>query len=1568
MTGLMWSLKKAIQTEPSLWKCLVASLAICCVVSICCRDLSAQESPIAPLQADANVSPPKSSTPDVRALLRSGHTVTGSSTKRLFVTPDAKFAAAWVSDNQWFSLHLWDLTTRRKVAEISSTDLPALERKSNEFHRFAVTSNGRFLLCRADEETYLFDVYSHRFIARYPGIFDSEASTRTCTVTPFSRDGSQFWLADERNLYLHSTEGRASKTISLASYPQRSNVWNAEFSIDGRHLLAEGNDAVWLINVETGAILSSFPQASLPYQSRAFAADGSRFVLIENAGHDRSEHPRHGATVFSTSGQQLVHVGVNEEVNSSSSPVLAILSDRGSRLFVAIRDRKAEGQIFDVDTGRVVAQTAAGSLCGDFEDDDRFVLARSGERMVKVKGEFPNSQGEYDSRVHCYNIETWDTKNGRLVESEQIDESGRRYANRWEKLVVRNVGDQRNFIAVTDGTGCYFSSFEIADSNTTLSFFVGAEEVIHASIDHQDLLLVGQYGTYNQDVGEAFKSQATVLNLQSGVPIYQHSPADFNWLSTKGLSLSHDGTQLFVPRPVESQYNEYGHTVEIKQRRATLVDLQTKQSVHCNIDDEQIIAARYLVEEKQWLVIAIDPPSNTHKPVSFSAMRLDLNGDPKSRTQVKSEAGPIQQLAVSASGEYVVATNDYHPNAAGTDDLTVQVWELDKWTKPLKKFRLSEYGGVGRPHIPVFCADETFWLTGNQSYSRIDLPSGTESYSRGGIPKSDWLEIDSKSNVALFVPGWGSGTPRGVGIWELATKSVRKFIAHEPAQRAWLSRDGKVVLVACSDGWLEFRDAISLELRGRLFIASGREDFWLVVTPEGLFDGSYAARQDISFRVGEGLNVVPVDRFFQDFYYPGLLAAIWRGERPKPSVQLGEQLPPLLTIDSPQRDGDVEINRVTLTVTAKDQGGGIKGPSIRHNGATLIGAVQTTERTDDGVQRTFSIDLIEGENVIEAVSASADGSFESEPARVILSYNKPLPKSRLHLLVVGIDGYTDESLKMKYAVGDANAIAQLFAARGGSLYEDVNVMALRNEAATHQSILQAIRELATVAKPQDTAVVFLSGHGSMVDQNFYFLPQDFRRASTILEEDIRRSGLAATDVGDLLAQVPALKRMVVFDTGQSGRALPVLKSTRNPFAFRGAIERLSRAQGAFTIASAAVSDEATEVSELGHGVLSYSFLAGLKAVDSGPLVDQWVQPSENDKVAQALDLFSFTSSHARRLGKRYFGQEQEVQYSSSGMTFPVLPVDTRLKTAIAANPPSIIQSPKPQFSPDPSNANTSESALTTLHVVTIGINEYAQSSMNLRYAAPDAEAIAQLLASRGEQLFEQVKMTTLLNQAATREGILDALRAVGDVAKPTDTLAIFFAGHGAMVGQRYYFVPHEFNNTEGNMADDALRSQGLAADEIGDEIAKISALKRLVVFDTCASGGAIRLNNQGADPFAFRGAIDQLGKEGGTFTLAAVSSDAEAQEIKELGHGILSYCLLAGAGAIDKGPLLDRSLQSASGDGADVLEWFSYAAGNVPRISRQYSGKEQQVQLGGTGKAFPVLRVMPLPTDKAMEK
>lgn len=70
---------------------------------------------------------------------------------------------------------------------------------------------------------------------------------------------------------------------------------------------------------------------------------------------------------------------------------------------------------------------------------------------------------------------------------------------------------------------------------------------------------------------------------------------------------------------------------------------------------------------------------------------------------------------------------------------------------------------------------------------------------------------------------------------------------------------------------------------------------------------------------------------------------------------------------------------------------------------------------------------------------------------------------------------------------------------------------------------------------------------------------------------------------------------------------------------RGAIERLSRAQGVFTIAASASGEEAQEVDELKHGVLTYALLAGLKAADGGPLEGQTIQPTNPQNVVDVLE-------------------------------------------------------------------------------------------------------------------------------------------------------------------------------------------------------------------------------------------------------------------------------------------------------------------------------------------------------------
>jgi WD40 repeat protein len=649
--------------------------------------------------------------------------------------------------------------------------------------------------------------------------------------------------------------------------------------------------------------------------------------------------------------------------------------------------------------------------------------------------------------------------------------------------------------------------------------------------------------------------------------------------------------------------------------------------------DETIVESVAFSPDGKWLATTSGDTAILWEPSSGQKLRT------------LQEAINVTSVAFSPDGKWL---------ATGDGFLTAVLWEASTGRK---LHSLGHRGGVAS----VAFSPDGKWLATGVSSLYPDEDSAVIWDAASGQKVRTLAHKGHVTSVAFSPDGKWLATgaeDRTVVLWEASTgQKLRTLQGHADHVKSMaFSPEGKWLLTGSSDGSAILWDAKTGKESLRLLSLDAGQD-WVVVTPDGLFDGSAGGRNKVSYRVGGGLTVVPVDRFFKDFYHPGLLAAILRGERPKPEVDFGAQTPPKVRIVSPTPGGDTQTNPITVLIEAEDQGGGVKTPWLRHNGVR-VGATEPPQRQGKIVRQKYLISLVEGGNILEAVSACADGSWESEPARIELRFTQPVEKPRLFLLSAGVNRYADEPLKLRFAASDAQAMHDLFLRRGRQLYAGVVPVLLSDEKATRNGIRAAFRQIAEQAKPQDTVLVFLAGHGTLVGQRYYYLPADFRTdKDKPREQAVRDLGIPDDELADLIGAVPALKRVLILDTCNAGGATALFNLRgRDVDGLRGVTERMNRAQGAFVLAAAPANAEAKEPEELGHGVLTYSLLAGLHATAAGPLKDEGVEASGREPVADVLGLFTFASGNVPRLMKKYFGREQDVQMSTAGTSFPILPL------------------------------------------------------------------------------------------------------------------------------------------------------------------------------------------------------------------------------------------------------------------------------------------------------------------------
>lgn len=144
-----------------------------------------------------------------------------------------------------------------------------------------------------------------------------------------------------------------------------------------------------------------------------------------------------------------------------------------------------------------------------------------------------------------------------------------------------------------------------------------------------------------------------------------------------------------------------------------------------------------------------------------------------------------------------------------------------------------------------------------------------------------------------------------------------------------------------------------------------------------------------------------------------------------------------------------------------------------------------------------------------------------------------------------------------------------------------------------------------------------------------------------------------------------------------------------------------------------------------------------------------------------------------------------------------------------------------------------------LHIMTVGVSAYGRHpKLKLDYADDDANDLADRLMEQAH-LFNAVKVEgPLVDDLATRAAILTGLRRLSERFRDDgqDVAVIAFSGHGAMVGEDYYLLPHDVDaNSLGGIED-----TGVALSEVLRRVRRMAEKgKVLVLLDACHSGAVV---------------------------------------------------------------------------------------------------------------------------------
>jgi WD40 repeat protein len=630
---------------------------------------------------------------------------------------------------------------------------------------------------------------------------------------------------------------------------------------------------------------------------------------------------------------------------------------------------------------------------------------------------------------------------------------------------------------------------------------------------------------------------------------------------------------------------------------------------------------------------------------------------------LKGHSDQVESVAFSPDGKIL---------ASGSLDHTIKLWDVSTGAE-LRTFK----GHSDQVESVAFSPDGKTLASGSMDTVKLwDVSTATELHTLKGdfiLVRSVAFSPDGKT---LATGSWDDT----VRLWAVSTGTeLRALEGHSGLVfSVAFSPDGKTLASGSDDNTVKLWDvstgtelrtlkghssyvtSVAFSLNNKYLVSGSRdttikvwevtsgkelasliafdEHDWIVVTPDGLFDGSTAAWKQILWRYNTNtFDVTPVEAYFSEFYYPGLLTDIFAGKRPKAEKDIKDvdrrQIPvKLVTARKEDSLTLVPSRTVTLQVEVEEApeknpgasvgwwpASGARDLRLFRNGSLVklwqgdlfaLGEKdgcklqsQATPQSPRHCVCIATVPIISGPNKFTAYAFNRDNIKSQDATLTITGADSLKRKGTLHILAVGVSQYANREYNLDYTTDDATSLASQLKLQQEKLgrYESVEIKTLLNESATKANILAELKKLAASVQPEDGVVVYFSGHGKASGDHFYLVPHDlgYSGSRDQLSDDglqqILAHSISDLELEEAFRGIDAGQMFMIIDACNSGQALENKdEPRRGPMNTRG-LAQLAYEKGMYILTASQNVEEAFVSERLKHSYLTHALVEeGLK--------------------------------------------------------------------------------------------------------------------------------------------------------------------------------------------------------------------------------------------------------------------------------------------------------------------------------------------------------------------------------------